>query len=65
MSPLKGKGCDLGYALAANSCEGAGCVDARTVTASDAITAFAVPNPNGSSQSPSVFSGPDAPPIAL
>jgi hypothetical protein len=32
-------------------------VDACTVTAPDAITAFAVPNPNCSSQSQSVFSG--------
>jgi hypothetical protein len=57
MSPLKGKGCDLGYALAANSCEGANSVDACTVTTPDAITAFAVPNPNCSSQNQSVFSG--------
>jgi hypothetical protein len=46
----KGKGCDIGYALAASSCEGALSVDACTVTALDAITAFAVPNPNYSSQ---------------
>jgi hypothetical protein len=32
-------------------------VEARTVTAPDAITAFAVPNPNSASQQPSVFSG--------
>jgi hypothetical protein len=32
-------------------------VDACTVTTPDAITAFAVPNPNCSSQSQSVFSG--------
>jgi len=32
-------------------------VDACTVTALDAITAFAVPNPNCASQSQSVFSG--------
>jgi len=32
-------------------------VDACTVTTLDAITAFAVPNPNCSSQSQSVFSG--------
>ena len=51
------KGCDIGYALAASSCEGANCVDACTVTALDAITAFAVPNPNCSSQNQSVFSG--------
>jgi hypothetical protein len=47
----KDKGCDIGYALAINSCEEANSVDACTVTASDAITAFAVPNPNYSSQS--------------
>ena len=41
----KGKGCDIGYALAASSCEGANSVEACTVTALDAITAFAVPNP--------------------
>src|SRR5262245_54283028 len=40
------KGCDFGYGLAASSCEGANGVDACTVTASDAITAFAVPHPN-------------------
>ena len=40
------KGCDIGYALAANSCEGANNVDACTVTALDATTAFAVPDPN-------------------
>jgi hypothetical protein len=54
----KNKGCDFGYAPAANSCEGANCVDACTVTALDAITAFTVLNPNCSSQSLSVFSGP-------
>ncbi len=32
-------------------------MDARTVTAPDAITAFAVPNPGPSSQKRSVFSG--------
>ena len=51
------KGCDFGYALAANSCEGANNVDACTVTALDAITAFAVPSPNGRLAAPSVFSG--------
>jgi hypothetical protein len=51
------KGCDIGYALAISSCEEANGVDACTVTALDAITAFAVPNPNCSSQSQSVFSG--------
>ena len=51
----KGKGCDIGYALAANSCKGANSVDACTVTALDAITAFAIPNPNYSSQSRRFF----------
>jgi hypothetical protein len=51
----KGKGCDIGYALAASSCEGANSVEACTVTALDAITAFAVPNPNFSSQSHRFF----------
>jgi hypothetical protein len=51
----KGKGCDIGYAPAAISCEGAFGVDACTVTALDAITAFAVPNPNYPSQSRRFF----------
>ena len=51
----KSKGCDIGYALAISSCEGANSVEACTVTASDAITAFAVPNPNYSSQSRRFF----------
>jgi hypothetical protein len=59
----KDKGRDIGYALAANSCEEADNVDACTVTASDVITAFAVPNPNCSSQSQSVFSGLVARPV--
>jgi hypothetical protein len=54
------KGCDIGYALAADSCEGANSVEACTVTAPDAVAAFAVPNPNVSSQSTSVFSGLEA-----
>ena len=61
----KGKGCDIGYALAASSCEEANSVDACTVTALDAITAFAVPNPNCSSQDQSIFSGLGARPVAL
>ena len=40
-------------------------MDACTVTALDAITAFAVPNPNGSSQTQSVFSGLDARQVTL
>jgi len=59
-APENSKGCDIGYALASSSCEGANSVEACTVTALDAITAFAVPNPNCSSQSQSVFSGPVA-----
>jgi hypothetical protein len=51
------KGCDIGYALAADSCEGDNSVDACTVTALDVITAFAVPNPGCTSQCPPVFSG--------
>src|SRR6266516_7456265 len=59
------KGRDIGYAPATGSCEGANSVDACTITALDVITAFAVPNPNGSSQSPSVFSGLVALQVAL
>jgi hypothetical protein len=51
------KGRDIGYALAASSCEGANNVETCTVTTPDVITAFAVPNPNCSSQNQSVFSG--------
>jgi len=43
---VNSKGCDIGYALAASSCEGANNVDACTVTALDATTAFAVPYPD-------------------
>src|ERR1700759_1075558 len=42
----KSKGCDIGYALAAGSCEGVNNVDACTVTALDMTTAFAVPDPD-------------------
>src|SRR5207244_11034151 len=59
------KGCDIGYALAINSCEEANSVDACTVTALDAIIAFAVPNPNCSSQNQAVFSGLVALQVAL
>ena len=51
----KGKGCDIGYALAISSCEGANSVETCTVTALDATTAFTVPNPNYSSQSRRFF----------
>ena len=49
------KGCDIGYALAANSCEGVNSVETCTITALDAITAFAVSNPNGASQNRRFF----------
>jgi hypothetical protein len=39
------KGRDIGYALAASSCEGANNVESCTITAFDVITAFAVPYP--------------------
>jgi hypothetical protein len=51
----KGKGCDIGYVLAISSCEGVNSVETCTVTALDAITAFAVPTPNYSSQSRRFF----------
>jgi len=59
------KGCDIGYAPAICSCERAPSVDTCTVAALDAITAFAVPNPNCSSQSQPVFSGLVALQVAL
>ena len=59
------KGCDIGYDLAANSCEGVNSVDTCTVTALDAITAFAVPNPGGILAEQSVFSGLVVPRVAL
>ena len=59
------KGCDIGYALAASSCEEANSVETCTVAALDAITAFAVPYPNCPSQDQSVFSGLDALQVTL
>jgi len=59
------KGCDIGYAPSASSCERANSVDTCTVAALDVITAFAVPNPNCSSQKQSVFSGLVALQVAL
>ena len=53
----KGKGRDLGYALAANSCEGVDRVETCTITALDAITAFAVTDPGYILAEQSVFSG--------
>ena len=61
----KWKGCDIGYAPAASSCERAYSVDTCTVAALDAITAFAVPNPGSPSQSQPVFSGLVALQVAL
>jgi len=60
-----GKGRDIGYALVVSSYEEANNVDACTITAPDVITAFAVPDPNYSSQSQSVFSGLVARQVAL
>jgi hypothetical protein len=60
-----GKGCDIGYAPAFSSCEEANSMDTCTVAALDVITAFAVPNPNCSSQDQSVFSGLVALQVAL
>ncbi len=45
-SDRKCKSRDIGYALAASSCEGVNSVEACTVTASDVTTAFAAFNPN-------------------
>ena len=64
VSSRNGKGCDIGYALAAASCEGANSMDARTVTALDVTAAFAIPDPGGFLAKPSVFSGRDARRIA-
>jgi hypothetical protein len=49
------KGCGIGYALAASSCKGVDSVDACTIAAPDAITAFAVPNPGCSLQGSRFF----------
>jgi len=49
------KGRDIGYALAASFCEEANSVETCTVTAPDAITAFAVPNPGLPSQDSRFF----------
>ena len=48
---------NIGYALIISSCQEGNGVEARTVAGLDAIAAFAVPNPNCSWQSQSVFSG--------
>jgi hypothetical protein len=52
-----GKGCDFGYALAANSCEGANSVEACTVTALERSPLSRVPNPGWHLAVQSVFSG--------
>jgi len=59
------KGRNIGYALAADSCERVNDVETCTVTAPDVITAFAVPGPNGHLAAPSVFSGPEVQQVAL
>src|SRR5271157_5953841 len=51
------KGCDFGYALVGNSCEGAPGVDACTVTALDAVTAFAGSRPQPTPRSAVGFFG--------
>src|SRR5207249_8869343 len=51
----KGKGCDIGYALATGSCEKPIAWKHAPSQPLDAITAFAVPNPNSSSQSSRFF----------
>jgi hypothetical protein len=51
----KGKGRDIGYALATSSCEGANSVESCTITALDVITAFAVLTPAESSQTSRFF----------
>jgi hypothetical protein len=53
----KGKGRDIGYALAVASCEGANNVESCTITALDVITAFAVPDPSCALADQPVFSG--------
>jgi hypothetical protein len=55
------KGCDIGYALAANSCEGVNRVDACTVTAFDVIAAFATSGPNLPLAKPVGFFGSERP----
>ena len=61
----KGKGRDLGYALAASSCEGADRVESCTITALDVISAFAVTDPGYVLAEQSVFSGQFACQVAL
>jgi len=51
----KFKGRDIGYALAARSCEGAKLRGGMYRHSPDAITAFTVPNPNCPSQSRRFF----------
>jgi hypothetical protein len=58
------KGCDLGYALVTNSCEGVDNVDACTIAALDVTTAFAVSNPGCLSQDEPVFSGLSVPRVS-
>ena len=51
----KGKGCDIGYVLATGSCEKPIAWKHAPSQPLDAITAFAVPDPNYSSQSSRFF----------
>src|SRR2546422_2486291 len=51
----KGKGCDIGYVLATGSCEKPIAWKHAPSQPLDAITAFAVPDPNNSSQSSRFF----------
>jgi len=53
----KYKGCDIGYALAISSCEGASSVETCTVTAFRCDRRFRGPKPQLPLAEPSVFSG--------
>ena len=55
ITSAKYKGRDIGYALAADSCEGVNDVEHAPSQPLDAIAAFAVPNPNGTSQNRRFF----------
>jgi len=61
----KEKGRDLGYALAANSCEGVDRVESCTITALDVTAAFAAPGPGYVLAEQPVFSGQDAYQVTL
>jgi hypothetical protein len=59
--PKNYKGCDIGYAPAAGSCERVNHVDTCTVTAFDVITAFAVSVPSLPLAELAGFFGPESP----